>query len=334
MHNHPTERLSRLDLERAASILQHGGTVAFPTETVYGLGANALQAESVEKIFAAKQRPSWDPLIVHLSDPFMLDRVAQNLPQTALDLMEQFWPGPLTLLLEKSASVPEIVTAGRPLVGVRIPALSLARDLIRLADVPVAAPSANLFGHVSPTTAQHVLDDLDGRIDAVIDGGACDVGVESTVFDPISRILYRPGAVTQAQIERVVGTITVYQPPKQVQRPESLPSPGVGIRHYAPRAHVVLVQDEREALEQIERYAGERVGILLPEGWSVPAGVEVLAWSALSNTTAMAQSLFAHLRAMDERKVARILVPLPKEEQGGALAAALYDRLRKAAMEK
>ena len=207
-----TERLRAEDaagIARAAELLRAGGTVAFPTETVYGLGANALDAASVEKIFTAKQRPAWDPVIVHVEGCAMLESVAEipagNEGRVVAKLMEAFWPGPLTLLLPRTAAVPDSVTAGRLLVGVRSPAHPVARELIRMAGVPVAAPSANRFGHTSPTTAAHVLADLDGRIDAVLDGGATNVGVESTVLDVAARAIYRPGAVTAAMIEKVIG---------------------------------------------------------------------------------------------------------------------------------
>ena len=195
-----TERLEAdaPGIARAAELLRGGGTVALPTETVYGLGANALDPEAVAKIFVAKERPGWDPLIVHLSGRDMLDRVARpegEAAERALRLMEAFWPGPLTLLLPRSPVVPDAVTAGRPLVGVRMPAHPVALAVLRTAGVPVAAPSANRFGRTSPTRAGHVLEDLDGRIDAVLDGGPAAVGVESTVLDPgtLPMRIYRPG---------------------------------------------------------------------------------------------------------------------------------------------
>src|ERR1700736_3613554 len=207
MHGGKTERLEgQAGLSRAAELLRGGGTVAFPTETVYGLGANALDAEAVAKIFAAKERPRWDPLILHVSDQEMVARVAV-IPEglqgrVVRELMEAFWPGPLTLLLPRTGSVPDAVTAGRSLVGVRMPGHPLAMELIRQAGVPLAAPSANRFGRTSPTTAAHVLEDLGGRIDAVLDGGPTTVGVESAVLDPTQTpmVLYRPGAVTAAMI--------------------------------------------------------------------------------------------------------------------------------------
>jgi len=182
-------------LDQAAAILRRGGLVALPTETVYGLGANALDEAAVKAIFAAKQRPAWDPVIVHIADEFMLAKLVEQVPDAAVKLMKAFWPGPLTLLLPRSSAVPDVVTAGRPLVGVRMPAHPVALELIRRAGVPVAAPSANMFGHISPTTAAHVLHDLDGRIDAVLDAGCTAHGVESTVLDPCQSpmLIYRPG---------------------------------------------------------------------------------------------------------------------------------------------
>ncbi|MGI4829200.1 MAG: L-threonylcarbamoyladenylate synthase, partial [Janthinobacterium lividum] len=194
-------------IQRAAEILRCGGLVAFPTETVYGLGAHALSSEAVGKIFEAKQRPAWDPLIVHIADPLQMKEIARLQAELATRvrlLSDAFWPGPLTLLLPRTAVVPDEVTAGRPLVGVRWPSHPVAQALLQAAGVPVAAPSANRFGHVSPTTAQHVLHDLDGRIDAVLDGGATTVGIESTVLDPTQTpmMLYRAGAVTPEMLRQ------------------------------------------------------------------------------------------------------------------------------------
>ena len=217
------------DIARAAEILRSGGTVAFPTETVYGLGANALDPNAVASIFAAKARPSWDPVIVHVSDRAMLDRVA-IVPPAAERLISAFWPGPLTLLLPRTSQVPDNVTAGRPLVGVRMPAHPIALALIEAAGIPIAAPSANRFGHTSPTTAAHVLHDLDHRIDAILDGGPTTVGLESTVIglnpDPSqsSIVLYRPGAITADMLEPIAGPVTPYQPPQQPEARTAKPS--------------------------------------------------------------------------------------------------------------
>ncbi len=315
----------------AAEILHNGGTVAFPTETVYGLGANAFDPDAVSRIFAAKGRPAWDPLIVHVSDRAMLDSVAYVTPR-AEKLIAAFWPGPLTLLLERTDNVPDSVTAGRPLVGVRMPAHPLALAVIRAAGVPIAAPSANRFGRTSPTTAEHVLQDLDGRINAVLDGGPTAVGVESTVLDPnqYPMVLYRPGAITPDMIERVAGSVDLFTSSNDSAEPESLPSPGLGIRHYAPRARLVLVQNEAELYRQATTLseAGEHLGIMLPTGWTVPVPAEIFPWDALDNEIGLAQHLFAGLRSLDSRRVTTILCPLP---QSDGVGAAVRDRLQKAA---
>ncbi|ADV82700.1 L-threonylcarbamoyladenylate synthase [Terriglobus saanensis] len=330
-----TLQLTVEDLDRAATILREGGTVAFPTETVYGLGANALDAAAVEKIFAAKQRPHWDPLIVHLSSLEILSAIVSSISARARLLMEAFWPGPLTLLLARNPALPLAVTAGRELVGVRMPAHPMALDLIRRAGVPVAAPSANLFGHVSPTSAAHVLEDLDGAIDAIVDGGSTSVGVESTVLDPNTSpmMLYRPGAITLEQIVAVAGPTVRYQPVDTLDgaKHESLPSPGIGIRHYAPRARVVLVQDEDELHRIFQQMKTERVGVLLPTEWKIPSqSIEAVIWGSWNDTTALAHTLFEGLRTLDTRGVEIILCPLPREGSG-PLAEAIRDRLMKAA---
>ena len=327
-----TERLGSGDVARAAAILRAGGTVAFATETVYGLGANALDGDAVARIFAAKERPRWDPLIVHVSSREMLESIAV-VPERAEKLIESFWPGPLTLLLERKAGISDAVTAGRPLVGVRMPAHPLAKALIEAAGVPVAAPSANRFGRTSPTTAAHVLEDLDGRIDAVLDGGATAVGVESTVLDPnrTPMTIYRPGAVTAAMLETAGGPVAVFEARESLSEPESLPSPGVGMRHYAPRARLVLVSTESELAAKVGELAaaGGRVGVMLPRGWRLgQAGVEVFSWSSFEDMRGMAQSLFAGLRELDGRGVMVILCPLPQQE---GLGLAIRDRLEKAA---
>ncbi len=327
-----TERLEAdaRGIARAAELLREGATVALPTETVYGLGANALNMAAVAKIFAAKERPGWDPLIVHVSDRAMLERVAV-VPADAERLMEAFWPGPLTLLLPRTAAVPDGVTAGRALVGVRMPAHAVMLEVIRAAGVPVAAPSANRFGRTSPTTAAHVLEDLDGRIDAVLDGGAARVGVESTVLDAGASpmVIYRPGAVTAEMIERVGGAVEVFAGVQTAADPESLPSPGVGLKHYAPRARLVLVRDEAEMRGAVAALGGaERVGVMLPFGWSIAGPVKVFGWGDWADADGLARRVFAGLRELDAREAAVIVCPVP--EMGG-VGEALRDRLEKAA---
>jgi len=360
-----TERLRAGDaggVERAAELLRAGGTVAFPTETVYGLGANALDSAAVAKIYAAKQRPSWDPMIVHVDGREMLERVAVvpagDEGRVVAKLMEAFWPGPLTLLLPRTAAVPDAVTAGRALVGVRMPAHPVALELIRLAGVPVAAPSANRFGGTSPTTAAHVLADLDGRIVAVLDGGATSVGVESTVLDVAARAIYRPGAVTAAMIAEAIGeevrvvsgvvkeakadSSAALRNDKQERRDDKLgglrngkgvglASPGMGLRHYAPRARLVLVAGQEEMLREVANYSADEVGVMLPDGWNAGGAGAVWRWGAWGDAEVLARLLFAGLRMLDGRGVKAIVCPVPRMD---GLGEALRDRLEKAARMK
>jgi len=304
---------------------------------VYGLGANALDAAAVGRIFKAKERPSWDPVIVHVADERMLEGLVRDVPETARKLMKAFWPGPLTLLLPRSDTVPDVVTAGRPLVGVRMPAHPVALELIRRAGIPVAAPSANLFGHTSPTTAAHVLADLDGRIDAVLDAGPTEHGVESTVLDPCQSpmVIYRPGAVTSVQIRDTAGAVENFRNATALEaKPRAaMPSPGVGLRHYAPRARLVLIEGGLAELgaklaEAALDLVGERVGVMLPAEVAAPGGtVAVVAWGRWSAPEEMARGLYAGLRALDDAGCTVILCPLPPAE---GIGAAMRDRLFKA----
>jgi L-threonylcarbamoyladenylate synthase len=325
-----TERLrgagiSATGVARAAELLRGGGTVAFPTETVYGLGANALDPIAVAKIFVAKERPHWDPLIVHVEGRAMLERVAVVSPRVEA-LMRAFWPGPLTLLLPRTAAVPDAVTAGRALVGVRMPGHAMARELIRVTGLPIAAPSANRFGHTSPTTADHVLADLDGRIDAVLDGGATTVGVESTVFDVQSMAIYRPGAVTAAMISSMLGgEVRIVGATKSI---EATVSPGMGMRHYAPRAQLVLVYGRVEMLAEIAKHSAAEVGVMLPDDWDAGGAGAVFRWGPWEEAEVLARLLFFGLRMLDERGVRVIVCPVPEMD---GMGEALRDRLEKAA---
>lgn len=316
-------------LHEAAAIISRGGLVAFPTETVYGLGANALDRDAVLKIFEAKQRPAWDPIIVHASNLDMLRSLVREWPEKAEALAAKFMPGPLTLLLPKRDIIPNECTAGRVKVGVRIPANPVAVALISAAGTPIAAPSANRFGWTSPTTAAHVLRDLDGRIDAVLDGGECSVGVESTVLDPSldPPIIYRPGGISRERIESVIGAVKIAEKSLNADRPlEGLESPGLGIRHYAPRAKVILVESEAEMRKASE---GQRVGVMLPEGWAVGDGTVIYEWGALDRPETLARRLYFGLRWLDEQGVSAIVCPLPAP---AGLGLAVRDRLLKAAM--
>jgi L-threonylcarbamoyladenylate synthase len=338
---------ARAAIAQAAQILRAGGLVALPTETVYGLGANALSELAVTRIFEAKQRPAWDPIIVHIAGPVlqnqMLEALVTHVPPPAHDLMQAFWPGPLTLLLPRSAAVPDIVTAGRPLVGIRMPAHPVALELIRQAGIPVAAPSANVFGHISPTTAEHVLEDLDANIDAVLDAGPTQHGVESTVLDPNQHpmLIYRPGAITSDQIREVAGPVEIStdKPLSLGAVREALPSPGVGLRHYAPRARLILVEGTLSELpgrlgEAAKAHERERLGVMLPAelanvdlGTPLRAGTE-FAWGRWNAPEELAENLYAGLRALDAQACEVIFCPMPEP---GGIGDAIRDRLRKAA---
>lgn len=238
----------------AGAVLRSGGLVAFPTETVYGLGANGLDGDAVMRIFEAKGRPSDNPLILHVAKKSDVKQLWTRIPDMARALMDVFWPGPLTLIYNRSDAVPDAVSAGMPTVAVRMPEHKTALALIRAAGVPIAAPSANLSGRPSPTTAQHVLEDLDGRVDVVIDGGPCRIGLESTVLSLIGRpTILRPGGITREMLETVIGPVevagSVLTPLKEG---ETVLSPGMKYRHYAPEAKVVVAMgNASEAAKKI-----------------------------------------------------------------------------------
>ena len=324
----------------AAAILIRGGLVAIPTETVYGLAANALDPSPIARIFEAKERPSWDPLIVHVANLDMISRVAIDFPEKARKLAERFWPGPLTLLLRRQARLPVIVTAGRETVAIRMPAHPVAQAVIASVGVPLAAPSANRFGHTSPTTAEHVLRDLDGRIDAVLDSGPTQIGVESTVLDPLRTppLLLRPGGITREQLEDLVGPIEVYSAPAN-QAPQALASPGLAARHYAPEARMILVEGNAEQFratleEQVSKLGdGDYVGAMVPESWLDEhslsrGGLVIFDWGPWSDPARLAHNLFAGLRYLDKPGVSVIVCPLPA---ANGLGLALRDRLLRAA---
>jgi L-threonylcarbamoyladenylate synthase len=339
-----TLRLNAKDpdaIVKAAEIVRAGGLVAFPTETVYGLGANALSAAAVKKIFAAKERPGWDPVIVHVASLGMLRGITRALPPNFEKLAKVFMPGPLTVLVARNHAVPDEVTAGRVMVAVRMPSHAVARALIEMAGVPIAAPSANRFGRPSPTTAEHVEQDLGGRIEAILDGGETRVGVESTVLDTTQSppMILRPGGVSREALEAVLGRVVTYSAPPgaEGQPPESQASPGLGIRHYAPEALLELVSgDPAELSTAVRRVAmeGRHAGVMLPSGWRellptrTPVPVTCFDWGPWGDWDALAQSLYRGLRWLDEQQVEAIVCPLPTAE---GLGLALRDRLLKAA---
>lgn len=329
-------------IQEAARLLRAGGLVAFPTETVYGLGAHALDPTAVAGIFQAKGRPADDPLIVHLADQSWLDQVARAVPDRAHRLAERFWPGPLTLVLPKQPAVPDSVTAGLATVGVRVPAHPLAHRLLVQADLPIAAPSANLFARPSPTRAEHVLDDLAGRIDAVLDGGPTPVGVESTIVDVSGAEprLLRPGGIPAEAIAAVLGT-TLLPPPRPGEHAGPQAAPGLLDVHYAPRTPLVLVLGSPSAArarlrQEIERYraAGKRVGALLPldDRELLPEGVHVEWLGAWAEPERSAARLFDALRSLDRAGLDVLLARLPADPERG-LGRALADRLNRARQE-
>jgi L-threonylcarbamoyladenylate synthase len=322
-------------IARAAALLREGKLVAFPTETVYGLGAAATNPSAVAAVFAAKERPANDPLIVHIADLERLSSVVAQTPPLALQLAERFWPGPLTLVLPRATTIPLNVTAGGPTVGVRMPSSVVAQKLLRAAGVPVAAPSANRFMRTSPTTAAHVLADLDGRIDCVLDGGPCAVGVESTVLDLTTtppRIL-RPGAVTLEALREVAPEI---EGPLAAGAGPVARAPGQMERHYAPRTPLVVFAGQgARALAAIRAEAeaaiarGQRVGALLPDDErGALDGLDVRVESLGPELPTISRNLYAALRALD---AARLDLLLTHTYADDGLGLALNDRLRRAA---
>ncbi|GIW05831.1 MAG: threonylcarbamoyl-AMP synthase [Dehalococcoidia bacterium] len=322
-------------IAEAGAVIRRGGLVAFPTETVYGLGANAFDEAAVARIFAAKERAASDPVIVHLAEASELGRVAAGVPPAARALAERFWPGPLTLVLPKQPAIPANVTAGRPTVGIRVPRHPVARAVIRAAGVPVAAPSANRFTRTSATLAEHVLDDLDGRVDLILDAGPAPLGIESTVVavDDASVRMLRPGAVSAEEIAEVVAPLGIALRSGAVDASEA---PGLLKRHYAPRAHLTVFHGPTEravpaALRHAadELAAGRRVGALLAdEDGPVPAGLVVERLGSRADLQAIAHHLFAALRRLDRAGVETIVAPTFGER---GLGAALLDRLTRAA---
>lgn len=316
-------------IARAAEILRSGGLVAFPTETVYGLGANALNATAVQGIFAAKGRPANNPLIVHVVDAAQARELASQWPQSAQQLAARFWPGPLSLVLPKRDMVPAIVTAGAATVALRVPAHPVAVALIRAAGVPIAAPSANRSNQVSPTRAEHVHKGLAGRIDLLLDGGPTSGGLESTVIDLSTAPcrLLRPGLVTRGEIEAVIGPLSQPLHATHEDSPAAMPSPGMLSRHYAPRAGLECVAGSGAArvLQLVQQ--GQRVGWLTSSEVAVPPGDIVLI--ELPNEPAgYSQQLYAALHALDDAGVDRIVVEMPP---AGDAWTAVLDRLRRAA---
>jgi L-threonylcarbamoyladenylate synthase len=310
-------------IARAAACLRDGGLVAFPTETVYGLGAHALDRAAVARIFSAKGRPDTDPLIVHIARLEQLAPLVSPVPATAHTLAARFWPGALTLVMPRSAIVPDAVTAGLGTVAIRVPSHPVARALLEAANVPIAAPSANLFSRPSPTRASHVRDDLEGRVDIILDGGLTTVGLESTVIDLTGRMptILRPGAVTLEELRQVLGRVQVRDITSSTDS-VAMPSPGLLSKHYSPRTPLTLYEGEPTAVERrmktdraAAQAAGQRVG--------------VLDFGTDPDLVLLASRLFATLRELDASNVDLILARGVEARDG--LGLAIGDRLRRAA---
>lgn len=305
------------DIQKAAQIIQEGGLVAFPTETVYGLGADALNPYAVAGVFEAKNRPQFDPLIVHVADMRQADILVTQFPDKALKLVEKFWPGPLTLVLPKSSMVPDIVTSSLPTVAIRVPRHPMALELIRESGRPIAAPSANPFGRVSPTTADHVRKSLGDKVQMILDGGPCAVGVESTIisFNGKEPALLRPGGTSLEEIQALIGHVKVET--TAVEKPMA---PGQLPQHYAPRTPLLL----DTSLESLP--SGKKIGLLAfqePLDPSPYSALEVL--SPKGDMKEAAANLFAALRRLDEKFLDVILVhPVPHEGLGRAINDRLY----------
>ena len=317
----------------AADLIQKGELVAIPTETVYGLGANGLDEEAVAKIFQAKGRPQDNPLILHICGPEQIELFCHHIPRSAYDLAAAFWPGPLTLVLPARDNVPRRTTGGLDTVAVRCPDNAVTREIIRLAGVPIAAPSANISGKPSTTTAQHVLHDHDGRIAAIVDGGPCRVGVESTIVDLTEdrpRLL-RPGGIGPEQLLAVLGDLVVDKAvTAPIDQDAVVKAPGMKYRHYAPTEPVVIVSGSREkAAAYIHRHftPGDRV-LCFEEELPLYAGCAPLSYGREADVNTLSAGLFAALRELDDPSIHQVYARCP---EGGGVAYAVQNRLRKAA---
>jgi L-threonylcarbamoyladenylate synthase len=326
-------------IQIAAGIVQRGGLVAFPTETVYGLGVDALNSEAVLALFKAKKRPMNNPPIIHVADPAEVSRLVVEVPKKAELLMEKFWPGPLTLIFKHSNLVPKVTVAGLNTVAVRMPKHKVALELIRQSRCPIAAPSANLAGKPSPTTAQHVYEDLNGRIDAIIDGGATNIGVESTVVDLSvdPPMLLRPGGTLFEALKEVLSDLKLHAfvQAEQELSLEEIRSPGMAHKHYAPKAKVIIVEGKVPAVvAEVKRLAesfylkGEKVGILATDETEASYKTDIVkSLGSRANLLTISQNLFRLLREIDAQNVDVIIA---EGVSSKGLGLAVMNRLRKA----
>ncbi len=321
------------NLEEAGAILKNGGLVAIPTETVYGLAANALDSEAVKKIYQAKGRPSDNPLIVHISDLSQWKPLVREIPEKAKNLAVKYWPGPLTIILPKSDIVPAEVSGKLDTVAVRMPSNEIARAIIEKADVPLAAPSANTSGRPSPTNAKYVLSDLDGKIEMIVDAGDCEVGVESTVITlaaPVPRLL-RPGAITPEMLESVLGEIEIDSAVYDKLAKDAVPSsPGMKYKHYSPKAKVVIVKGEFESYKKfVSENSDESTAVLcFEEDADKLNGFKTITYGKENDSYSQATRIFEALREVDEVGAKTVYARFP--EMSG-MGLAVFNRLVRAA---
>ncbi|SCG81843.1 putative protein ywlC [Proteiniborus sp. DW1] len=322
----------------AAKIISDGGTVAFPTETVYGLGANALDEKAIEKIFTAKGRPQDNPLIIHISDVTQLQELVEDIPQHAYILMEKFWPGPLTLIFKRTNKVPDRITGGLSTVAIRMPAHNIALELIRHSQLPIAAPSANTSGKPSPTNSSHVMNDLSGKVDMIIDGGNTGVGLESTVLDISGDVptILRPGGITIEDLLDVLPKVE-YDKAIEMSNENIIPkSPGQKYKHYSPDANMIIVKGNvEEIVKKIMKLCkeyeaqGMNVGIMATkQTFDKYENDNILVVGDRSFPETIASNLFNVLRRFDEKKV-DIIIAEAVEEKG--IGIAIMNRMKKAA---
>ncbi len=326
-----TLMLNENDMEKAAQIIKSGGLVAMPTETVYGLAANALDGKAVAKIFKAKGRPMDNPLIVHISDISQIYPLVSEFPEKAKVLAEKFWPGPLTVILPKSKIIPDEVSAGLDTVAVRFPSNKTAQKLISLS-MPLAAPSANLSGSPSPTNARHVYDDMNGRIDAIIDGGECEVGVESTVITLATDIprLLRPGGITVEQLRDAIGEVIIDDAVlNPLKSGEKAASPGMKYKHYAPKAHIILLEGSDENfIKYVNEHKSDGTAALCYDEDIEKLEVPNIPIGHADDYEMQSHKLFSSLRNADEQGFKTVYAHCPKTE---GMGLAVYNRIIRAA---
>lgn len=327
-----------IDMEKinyAASVIKKGGTVCFPTETVYGLGANGLLKSAAEKIYAAKGRPSDNPLILHISDLCDAALLVKSIPGNAYRLAEKFWPGPLTMIFEKTLKVPDTCSGGLPTVALRNPSHPVARALIKASGVPIAAPSANISGRPSPTSFSHVLEDLNGKVDVIIDGGDCTLGVESTVLSLAEDepVILRPGSITEEMLLSVLPYVKMDKNIITGSSADKPKAPGMKYKHYSPKAEVFIVSGERDMVAEYinSNLADEICVIAFDENVEKYNAKKVMSLGSLNNLSEAANRLFACLRMADTLGFNRVYCEdVPKTGVGFAV----YNRLQKAAGNK